>query len=210
MWVILPITHKLLFFESLIWLEYLQIVKISGAEGEIWNIESLKLQTLKYELVKINLRDYHPEDLTAIEDIILNAENFGKVFLEFEKLKIAVSTTYPEFGYVLVAEDIVNKQILGYASVLIEWKALVISSIITHHDFLRQGIGRLLIEGIKKFARSLPIIDVIRVDTGDFMDYAQEFYKSCGFLEAGLVPHYMSWNNDQVIFVYHVQKQHHK
>jgi ribosomal protein S18 acetylase RimI-like enzyme len=154
--------------------------------------------------VKLNLRDFNPEDWTALEAIILNAKNFGEVFLESERLKIRVFTAHPEFGRVLVAENIENKQILGYASVMIEWKALVISSIITHHEFLRQGVGKLLIGGIKDLARSLPLVDVIRVDTGDFMDYAQEFYTSCGFLRAGLIPHYMSWHNDQVIFVFPV------
>ena len=157
--------------------------------------------------VKINLRDYSPEDWTTLKHIILNAENFGEVFLESEKLKIMVFTAHPEFGRVLVAEDTENKQILGYASVMIEWKALVITSIITRHESLRRGVGRSLIQGIKDLAQLLPLIDVIRVDTGDFMDYAQEFYKSCGFLSVGLIPHYMSWHNNQVFFVYPVEKR---
>jgi ribosomal protein S18 acetylase RimI-like enzyme len=155
--------------------------------------------------VKINLRDYNTEDWIALEDIIQTAENFGEVFLESEKRKITVFSSHRDFGRVLVAEHAVTGQVLGYASVMIEWKALIISSIITHHDFLRQGIGRSLIEEIKDIAKSLTSIDVIRVDTGDFMEYAQDFYKSCGFINVGLVQHYLSWNNDQVIFVYPVK-----
>lgn len=157
--------------------------------------------------MKIILRDYNQDDGAALEDIILNAENFGEVFLESEKRKITVFTAHPEFGRVLVAENAANGQVLGYVSVMIEWKAIVISSIITHQDYLRQGIGRSLIAGIRDLAQSLPLIDVIRVDTGDFMDYAQEFYKSCGFLRVGLISHYMSWHNDQVIFVSRVEKE---
>jgi ribosomal protein S18 acetylase RimI-like enzyme len=157
--------------------------------------------------VKINLRDYTQEDWPSLEDIILSAENFGEAFLDAEKRKITVFAAHPELGRVLIAEDVLNRQILGYASVVIEWKALVISSIITHHGFLRQGIGRALIEGIKDIAESYPMIDVIRVDTGHFMHYAQEFYKSCGFLRAGFVPHYLSWKNAQVIFVYPVKNR---
>jgi ribosomal protein S18 acetylase RimI-like enzyme len=155
--------------------------------------------------VKLNLRDYAQDDWASLENIILNAENFGEVFLETEKRNISVFAAHPEFGRVLVAEDISDNQILGYASVMIEWKALVISSIITHRDFLRKGVGRALIEGIKGIAKSHPMIDVIRVDTGDFMHYAQDFYKSCGFLRVGHVPHYLSWNNDQVIYVHPVR-----
>jgi ribosomal protein S18 acetylase RimI-like enzyme len=157
--------------------------------------------------VKIHLRDYTQEDWPSLENIILNAENFGEVFLMIEKRNISIFMAHPEFGRVLIAENAMNGQILGYASVMIEWKALVINSIITHHDFLRQGIGGSLIEGIKDIAKSHPMIDVIRVDTGDFMHYAQEFYKSCGFLKSGYAPHYLSWNNDQVIFVYPVQNK---
>ena len=157
--------------------------------------------------MKISLRDYIPEDWQSLENIILNAENFGEVFLKVEKRNVSVFAAHPEFGRVIIAEDVLERQILGYASVMIEWKAIVISSIITHHDFLRKGVGRSLIEGIKDIAKSHTMIDVIRVDTGDFMHYAQEFYKSCGFLESGHVPHYLSWNNDQVIFVYHVKNR---
>ncbi len=157
--------------------------------------------------MNISVRDYIPEDWSQLEHIILNAENFGEPFLQFEQLKLTISQAHPEFGRVLVAEDADSKKILGFASLIIEWKALVISSIITHHQFLRQGVGHSIIERIKDLARSLPLIDVIRVDTGDFMDYAQEFYRSCGFLRVGLVPHYMSWYNDQLIFVYHITKE---
>ena len=157
--------------------------------------------------MKINLRAYTPKDWESLKEIILNAENFGEDFLDSENMKISVFTSHSEFGRVLVAEDTVKHQILGYTTVMIEWKALIISSIITHHDYLRQGIGRSMIEAIKNLAQSFSLIDVIRVDTGDFMDYAQEFYTSCGFLRVGLIPHYMSWNNDQVIFVFPVKKE---
>jgi hypothetical protein len=63
-----------------------------------------------------------------------------------------------------------------------------------------------MVEEIKKIGRSHSIIDVIRVDTGDFMAYAHEFYRSCGFEEAAYVPHYLSWNNHQVIFVFQLKK----
>ena len=76
--------------------------------------------------MKIQLRSYTPDDWPALTDIILNAENFGSVFFESEKSKITVFAAHPDFGRVLVAEDDVNNQILGYASVMIEWKALVI------------------------------------------------------------------------------------
>ena len=156
--------------------------------------------------MNIVVRDFHPDDLTAIEDMILNARNFGSPFLKPEKLRISVYNAFPEFGRILIAYDSESEEIVGYASIQFDWKALVINSIITHHNSLRIGIGKLMVNEIKKIGRAHPIIDVIRVDTGDFMAYAHEFYRSCGFEEVAYVPHYLSWNNHQMIFVYQLRK----
>jgi ribosomal protein S18 acetylase RimI-like enzyme len=106
----------------------------------------------------------------------------------------------------LIAYNPDNEEIVGYAAIQFDWKALVINSIITHHNSLRIGIGRQMVSAIKEIGRSHSVIDVIRVDTGDFMAYAHEFYRSCGFEEAAYVPHYLSWNNHQVIFVFQLKK----
>ncbi|MFW9927472.1 MAG: GNAT family N-acetyltransferase [Candidatus Thorarchaeota archaeon] len=152
------------------------------------------------------VRDYQESDWNEVEQMILNAENFGVTFLEHEKLRIDVFAHFPTYGRVLIAFDSENMKVVGYAAVQFEWKALVINSMITHHEYLRMGIGHLMMKRIMEIGQKQPIIDVIRVDTGDFMEYAQKFYLSCGFERAGHVPHYLSWNNHQVVFVYHVQK----
>ena len=63
-----------------------------------------------------------------------------------------------------------------------------------------------MVENVKEIGETHPLVDMIRVDTGDFMDYAQQFYLSCGFERAGHIPHYLSWNNHQVVFVYQLRK----
>jgi ribosomal protein S18 acetylase RimI-like enzyme len=147
------------------------------------------------------IRNYRPEDWPSLQDIILNAENFGPEFLQHEKLRIHVFNQNPEFGIVLVAEDPVSHDIVGFMAVQYGWRALVIESIVVHHRYLRKGVGRELVEHIKKLGAEHPNADVLRVDTGDFMDYAQRFYESCGFKVGGLVSHYLSWHNDQIIYV---------
>ena len=92
--------------------------------------------------------------------------------------------------------------IFGFVTVEFRWKSLVILSIITHHDYLRKGIGKQLIQKIKDISKERPEINVIRVDTGDFMYYAQQFYISCGFQICGYVSHDLSWSNHQVHFAY--------
>jgi hypothetical protein len=44
-----------------------------------------------------------------------------------------------------------------------------------------------MIDWIKHTGQEHPDIDVILVDTGDFMHYAQKFYLAYGFTKSGLV-----------------------
>lgn len=157
--------------------------------------------------MNIEVRDYQQSDWSFVEQLILRAENFGPVFLENEKLRIDTFTAFPDFGRILVAYDSDNGKIIGYTAIQFDWKALIINSIITHHNHLREGIGKVMVDTIKEIGEAHPTTDVVRVDTGDFMDYAQQFYLSCGFEKAGYVSHYLSWNNHQVIFVYCLKKE---
>jgi len=147
------------------------------------------------------IRNYRLEDWAQLRDVILKAENFGPDFLESEKLRIDVFHANPEFGTVLVAEDRAGHAVLGFAAVQYGWRALVIESIVVHHEHRRRGIGRALVEHIKRLGVGHPSADVLRVDTGDSMDYAQRFYESCGFEVGGRVSHYLSWHNDQIVYV---------
>ncbi|MHA2462889.1 MAG: GNAT family N-acetyltransferase [Candidatus Thorarchaeota archaeon] len=147
--------------------------------------------------MNVIVREYQSDDRSIIEHMILDAENYGVDFLDHEKLRIDVFTAFPTFE---------SENVVGYIAIQFDWKALVINSIITHHEHLRKGIGKKMVEKVKEIGETHPIVDMIRVDTGDFMDYAQQFYLSCGFERAGNVPHYLSWNNHQVVFVYQLRK----
>ena len=151
--------------------------------------------------MKIVVREYRPTDWDSVKDMILNAENFGDVFLEHERTKLGVYSKNPAYGRVFVAEDTESQEVVGFTAVRIDWSALVISTIIVHHKYLRQGIGSALVEEVVRFGKSRTNIETIWVDTGDFMLYAQEFYKSCGFDEVARVPHYMSSDFHQVFFI---------
>ncbi|MHA2273383.1 MAG: GNAT family N-acetyltransferase [Candidatus Hodarchaeales archaeon] len=153
-------------------------------------------------MASIIIREYGESDWDEVEDMILNAENFGISFLDDEKKRIAVCEAFPGFDQVLVVENSATGQLVGYAVLEFRWRALVIMSFIIHHEFLRQGIGRQLIERIKAIGKNHPEVNVIRVDTGDFMEYAQKFYLACGFQICGFVSHDLSWFNHQVHFVY--------
>ena len=147
------------------------------------------------------IRNYRPEDWAQLREIILNAENFGPEFLKSEKLRIDVFQANPEFGTIVVAEDRASHAVVGFAAVQYGWRALVIESIVVHHEHRRRGIGRALVEHIKRLGVERPGADVLRVDTGDFMDYAQRFYESCGFEVGGRASHYLSWHNNQIVYV---------
>jgi len=152
--------------------------------------------------IKVKIREYKETDWPTIENLIYNAENFGSPFMEDEKKKIMFFKSLPEFFKVFIAEKPRTNEIVGYIAIEFRWKSVVILSIITHHDYLRKGIGKQLIQKIKDIGNEHPMINVIRVDTGDFMDYAQQFYLSCEFQICGYVSHDLSWFNHQVHFVY--------
>ena len=153
------------------------------------------------------VRQYSENDWDQVKEIILNAENFGSAFMKSEKLRINTFLKSPDYGQVIVIEEPATKTILGYAAISFQWSALVIESIITHHNYLRSGIGTKMIDWIKHTGQEHPDIDVIRVDTGDFMHYAQKFYLACGFTISGFVQHYLSWSNNQVFFTFQIRKE---
>ncbi|OLS24915.1 MAG: hypothetical protein HeimC3_17910 [Candidatus Heimdallarchaeota archaeon LC_3] len=150
----------------------------------------------------IVFRDYQISDVQDLKDIILQAENFGPNFLDSELQKNDLFLNNPKFGRIILAIDPLINIILGIARIEFKWRSLVIDSLITHHKYMRKGIGSRLIEKIKEIGENHPKINVIRVNTGDFMIYAQKFYLSCGFRITGHISHDMSWFNNQVHFSY--------
>jgi len=156
----------------------------------------------------IQVRDYTPTDLKQVEEIILTAENFGRDFLDHERRVVRFHHEFPDSGRILVASEKATAEIVGYAAIRYGWRALIIESIITEHNHLRLGIGRLMMDHIKQIGEDHPDMEIIRVDTGDFMDYAQAFYLACGFQISGFASHYLSWHNNQVIFVYRLKQAH--
>ncbi|MFX0065789.1 MAG: GNAT family N-acetyltransferase [Candidatus Hermodarchaeota archaeon] len=153
-------------------------------------------------MLKVAIRDYKDKDWSVVEEMILKAENFGPPFLEYERKRIAMYKAFSEFGKVLVAEHPTTKEVVGYVTIEVRRRALAIMSIITHHNYLRKGIGRQMIEKIKVIGEDYPEIDVIRVELRDFMDYAQQFYLSCGFQISGYVSHDVGWSIHHVHFAY--------
>ena len=153
-------------------------------------------------VLKVIIRDYKENDWPEVKNLILIAKNFGTPFLEEEKRRISLCKTFPEFVKVFIAEIPTTKEIVGYSTIEIRWRSLVIMSIITHHNYLRKGIGKQIMDKIIEIGERLPEINVVRVDAGDFMNYAQQFYLSYGFQISGFVSHDLSWFNHQVHFAY--------
>jgi GNAT superfamily N-acetyltransferase len=155
----------------------------------------------------IKIRDYKQIDKEALKNILLNAENFGEPFLATELLRIDHYQKIPKLGKIKVALDKDNGEILGFIAVEFRWRSFNIETIITHHNHLREGIGRKLIQATIEMALEHSDINVIRVNTGDFMKYAQKFYLACGFQICGFVKHDLSWYNHQVHLVYPLKER---
>jgi GNAT superfamily N-acetyltransferase len=113
--------------------------------------------------------------------MILHAENFDPKFLEHEERTIDACRRSPTDRKAFVAENVRSRHVVGYAAIEFRWRSMAILSIITHQDSLRQGVGRRIVERIKEEGEERPKVNVLRVDAGDFMTYAQAFYVSRGF-----------------------------
>ena len=152
--------------------------------------------------MRINIRELVEDDFKQLAEIILNAENFGTLFLDSEIKRMKIYNKISELGKTFVAVDLDKEKIVGYICLEFKWRSLVIQSMVTHHQYLRKGIGKKLVQRTIEIGEEHPVINIVRVDTGDFMEYAQKFYLSCGFQICGYVSHDMSWFNHQVHFVY--------
>ena len=146
--------------------------------------------------MELKIRELKKEDLQTLRKLILETENFGEPFLETE-LHGLKWYSIPDLGAVFVAT--LDNRPVGYITLRKKVFALAIVSIVVAKDVQRRGIGRELIERAKEYAKSHKF-KVLRVDTGNFMDYAIKFYLACGFLPCGYVEHDFGLNTKQVHF----------
>lgn len=154
------------------------------------------------KLMGVLIREYSFSDLSQVRDLILNAENFGKPFLENEMLNIKKNTSLG-LGKIFVADS--NGKIVGYISLGRRVFALMIDSIIVAGDYQRKGVGRKLVEKAREYTKSQGL-HVLRTDTGTFMDYAIKFYLACGFEPCGYVENDFSLGSRQLHFFINLTK----
>lgn len=152
--------------------------------------------------MKVLNREYTSSDFPHVKKLILAAENFGEPFLETEILNIKKNTA-PGLGKIFVAT--MRGQIVGYISLGRRIFALMIDSIIVGRSYQRRGVGRQLVERAKDYAKSQGF-HILRTDTGTFMDYAIQFYISCGLEPCGYVEHDFSLESKQLHFYIDLSK----
>jgi GNAT superfamily N-acetyltransferase len=151
----------------------------------------------------IAIRDYRPSDVDEVRTLVLEAENFGEPFLETELLNIKKNTT-AGLGKIFVAT--LEGEVVGFISLGRRIFALMIDSIIVTRQHQRKGVGRRLVEHAVEYAKSTGY-QVLRTDTGTFMDYAIKFYLACGFEPCGYVEHDFSLGSKQLHFFIDLTKQ---
>jgi ribosomal protein S18 acetylase RimI-like enzyme len=153
--------------------------------------------------MKVLIKEYASSDFPQVKKLILDAENFGEPFLETEILNIK-KNTIPGLGKIFAAT--ISGQIVGYISLGRRTFALMIDSIIVDRSYQRKGVGRKLVEEAKEYAKSQGF-QVLRTDTGTFMDYAIRFYIACGFEPCGYVEHDFSLHSKQLHFYIDLSKK---
>lgn len=149
------------------------------------------------------IRKFKQDDLSSLRSLILDADNFGKPFLEPELLNLK-RDSIPEFGCVYVA--VLGDTIVGYITLRKNIFALAVDSIIVQKEHQRKGIGTALIEQAKTYGMSEGF-KVLRADTGNFMDHAIKFYLACGFKPCGYVENDWGLNTRQLHFYMDLSEQ---
>ncbi len=149
---------------------------------------------------EVTIIKYSPNYDHQLQNLIVKAENFGEPFLDNEFKIINTFHNSPNYGTIILALNIQKDEIIGYAAIEYGWRSLIIKSLIVHHNYLRKKVGSGLINYIKDLGEKKPNITVVRVDTADFMIYAQRFYLANDFIITGHVSHDLSWNNTQIHF----------
>lgn len=144
----------------------------------------------------IAVREYDKRDQPTLIKIELAAENFGEQYLESET-HLFNRDSIPEFGAVFVAET--QGEIVGYIALSKRIFSVLIDSLVVREDVRRKGVGMALIARAKEYTRRLGL-KVLRVDTGDFMNYAISFYLKAGFRPCGFVIHDFGLNVKQLHF----------
>ncbi len=155
------------------------------------------------ELKDVLIRQYSTSDFPQVKKLILEAENFGEPFLNSEVMNIKKNTTLG-LGAVFVA--VLNTQIIGYISLGQRVFALKVDSIIVDSNYQRKGVGKQLIGKAKEHARNHDF-EILRTDTGTFMNYAIRFYLACGFEPCGYVDHDFSKGSTQLHFYLDLSKK---
>jgi ribosomal protein S18 acetylase RimI-like enzyme len=136
------------------------------------------------------IRKFREDDLSSLRNLMLEAENFGKPFLDSELLSLK-RDNIPEFGCVYVA--LLGDTVVGYITLRKNIFAIAIDSIVVKKENQRKGVGTALIKQAKTYAISEGF-KILRTDAGNFMDYAIKFYLACGFKPCGYVEH--DWGLD--------------
>jgi hypothetical protein len=73
------------------------------------------------------ITNYNEKYWFQIEELIIGAENFGETFLNHEKKIINTFQNNPEYGKVFLALDSQTDKVLGYSSIEIGWRSLIIN-----------------------------------------------------------------------------------
>lgn len=87
--------------------------------------------------------------------MLRNLENLSYQ-LELQRIKHYL--TLPSLGKTFVAIEATTKNVVGYICLEFRWRSLVIQSLVTHHEHLRKGIGKKLVEkAIAILVNSIPL-----------------------------------------------------
>lgn len=140
----------------------------------------------------MKLRPMYRSDIEHVLEI--ERKSFGQpysweIFIQELKIKVA---------HVWVVNY--HRKILGYIDFWLVLKEMELVSIAVHPDYRSQGVGRVMIEGMLRFARQHKV-RLVFLDVRESNIAAQKFYSKFGFKKMGVRRRYYSDNLENAIIM---------
>ncbi|NHJ02615.1 MAG: GNAT family N-acetyltransferase [Candidatus Heimdallarchaeota archaeon] len=174
----------------------------------------------------ITIRNYIPEDWSSVKLIILESEYYSPKDVKSEKKRVEFYSAVPEKGRVFVAvmkkdlgseekfpENLETKAelaakevVLGFVTVDFFGRGIFILSLAVAAEYRRRGIGKALVEYLKKFGVDDAQFNILRGFADERFMNAHAFLLKQGFKTCGFIQHDLDWNHSAIHYVLPLRK----
>ena len=178
-----------------------------------------------YMALDVTIREYISEDWPSVKLIILESDYYSPKDVKGEKKRIQFYSAVPEKGRVFVAtkkyepiqkekpEEIINfdeqqrkELVVGFVTVDFFGRGIFILSLAVSKDLRLKGVGKSLVDHVKKFGMNDPQFNILRGFADERFMNAHSFLLKQGFKTCGFIQHDLDWNHSAIHYVLPLRK----